>query len=161
MTDDIHRLAALGPLDGRYHPDVAALAGYFSEAGLYRYRVRVEVEYLIFLARAPSVGFVPPFDQPQQAALRALYRQFGDDDAIAIAAWDRRVNHDVKAVEYWLRERLDALGMGDWKEALHFALTSEDVNNLAYGMMVREARDLVVLPALASILERLRELADA
>lgn len=160
MTDDMLRLAALSPLDGRYRSDVAELAGYFSEAALFRYRVRVEVEYLIFLARAPSVGFVPPFDAAQQAALRALYRQFSDADALAIAAWDRRVNHDVKAVEYWLREQLDTLGLGAWKEALHFALTSEDVNNLAYGLMLREARDLVLLPALSRLLERLRELAD-
>ncbi len=161
MSDDIHALGTIGPLDGRYRADVAALAGYFSEAALFRYRVRVEVEYLIFLARAPSVGFVPPLEPQQAAALRALYRQFGDDDALAIAAWDRKVNHDVKAVEYWLRERLDGLGLGRWKEAVHFALTSEDVNNLAYGLMTREARDLVILPAIARLLERLRELADA
>ncbi|HMQ29851.1 MAG TPA: adenylosuccinate lyase [Chloroflexaceae bacterium] len=161
MSDDMHALGAIGPLDGRYRADVAALAGYFSEAALFRYRVRVEVEYLIFLSRAPSVNFVPPLDPAQQAALRALYRQFGDDDALAIAAWDRKVNHDVKAVEYWLRERLDGLGLGPWKEAVHFALTSEDVNNLAYGLLTREARDLAILPALARILERLRELADA
>lgn len=160
MSDDIGRLGAISPLDGRYRGDLAPLAGYFSEAGLFRYRVRVEVEYLIFLARAPSIGFVPPLSQHQQAALRSLYRQFSDDDARAIAAWDRKVNHDVKAVEYWLREKLDELEMGAWKEAVHFALTSEDVNNLAYGLLVREARDLVILPAIGAILERLRELAD-
>ncbi|NTU78944.1 MAG: adenylosuccinate lyase [Chloroflexales bacterium] len=162
MTDDpMTRLAAISPLDGRYRGDVAGLAGYFSEAALFRYRVRVEVEYLIFLSRAPSVGFVPPLEPHQQAALRLLYRQFSDDDARAIAAWDRRVNHDVKAVEYWLREQLDRLGLSQWNEAVHFALTSEDVNNLAYGLLVREARDLVLLPALGKILERLRDLADA
>lgn len=160
MTDEMTRLAALGPLDGRYRPDVAALTGYFSEAALFRYRVRVEVEYLIFLARAPSVGFVSPLDPHQQASLRALYRQFSDADALAISAWDRQVNHDVKAVEYWLREQLDRLELGAWKEAVHFALTSEDVNNLAYGLLVRDARDQVLLPALGSLMERLRELAD-
>ncbi len=159
MTDDMTRLAALSPLDGRYRPDVAALASYFSEAALFRYRVRVEVEYLILLARSPRVGFVPAFDAAQMAGLRALYRQFSDADAIAISAWDRKVNHDVKAVEYWLRERLDGLGLGAWKEAVHFALTSEDVNNLSYGLLVRDARDAVLLPALGQIEARLRELA--
>jgi len=161
MIDDMSSLAALSPLDGRYRKDLAPLVSYFSEAALFRYRVQVEVEYLIFLARAPSVGFVPPLEPQQQAALRALYRQFSDADALAIAAWDRKVNHDVKAVEYWLREQLERLELGAWSEAVHFALTSEDVNNLAYGILVREARDLALLPALAALLERLRELADA
>ncbi|MGQ9480047.1 adenylosuccinate lyase [Chloroflexus sp.] len=158
--DDMTRLAALGPLDGRYRADVASLAGFFSEAALFRYRVRVEVEYLIFLSRARGIHFVPPLTPPQQAALRALYRQFDDDDALAIAAWDRRVNHDVKAVEYWLRERLTTLGLTGHLEAVHFALTSEDVNNLAYALMVKEAREMVLLPALESLLERIRQLAD-
>jgi adenylosuccinate lyase len=161
MTDDMNRLAALSPLDGRYRSDVGHLAAYFSEAALFRYRVRVEVEYLIVLSRVPSIGFVPPLDAQQQAQLRQLYRQFSDADALAIAAWDRRVNHDVKAVEYWLREQLDRLGLERWKEAVHFALTSEDVNNLAYGLLVREARDGAILPPLSRLLERLRELADA
>lgn len=161
MSDIMQQLGAMTPLDGRYRADLAPLASYFSEAALFRYRVQVEVEYLIFLSRAQRVQFVPTLDPNQQAALRALYRQFSDEDALAIAAWDRKVNHDVKAVEYWLREQLDRLGMGAWKEAVHFALTSEDVNNLAYGLLVREARDQVLLPALARILERLRELADA
>lgn len=162
MTDEIlmTRLAAISPLDGRYKDDVAALASYYSEAALFRYRVRVEVEYLIFLARTPSVGFVPAFDAQQQAALRSLYRHFSDADALAISTWDRKVNHDVKAVEYWLREQLDRLGLGAWQEAIHFALTSEDVNNLAYALLVRDSRDSVLLPALGSILERLRGLAD-
>ncbi len=158
--NDMTQLAALGPLDGRYRNDVSVLAGFFSEAALFRYRVRVEVEYLIFLSRARGIHFVPPLTPPQQAALRALYRQFSDEDALAIAAWDRRVNHDVKAVEYWLRERLTALGLTGHLEAVHFALTSEDVNNLAYSLMVKEARELVLLPALEALRERIRQLAD-
>jgi adenylosuccinate lyase len=152
-------LNALAPLDGRYRRDVAALAAYFSEAALFRYRVRVEVEYLIFLARTPSLTFVPTLTASQQATLRALYRQFSLEDAQAVAAWDRQVNHDVKAVEYWLREHLVGLGLEAWAEAVHFALTSEDVNNLAYALLVREARDLVLLPALNELHGALRELA--
>jgi adenylosuccinate lyase len=160
MTEELDgRLAALSPLDGRYRDDVAALRAYFSEAALFRYRVRVEVEYLIFLARAPGVAFVPLLEAQQQANLRALYRHFDDRAASEIAAWDRRVNHDVKAVEYWLREQLAVLGLEAWSEAVHFALTSEDVNNLAYGLLLREARDMVLLPAVSSILTWLRQMA--
>jgi adenylosuccinate lyase len=161
MTDEMQRLAALSPLDGRYRNDVADLASYLSEAALFRYRVRVEVEYLIFLSRARGVAFVPALDAQQQATLRTLYRQFSDADALAIHAWDRKVNHDVKAVEYWLRDKLSDLGMQAWHEAVHFALTSEDVNNLSYALLVRDARDLVIIPALTQILERLRALAVA
>ncbi|MFL5807202.1 MAG: adenylosuccinate lyase [Roseiflexaceae bacterium] len=152
-------LTALSPLDGRYRPEVAALEAFFSEAALFRYRVRIEVEYLIFLARARDVTFVPPLTASAVAELRGLYRAFSQEDAEAIAAWDRKVNHDVKAVEYWLREQLDKLGLGAWREALHFALTSEDVNNLAYALIVREARDLVLLPALGELGAALHELA--
>lgn len=159
MTEPDITLAALSPLDGRYRVDVAALEAYFSEAALFRYRVRVEVEYVIFLTRARSVEFVPPFTPQQQGALRALYRQFSPQDAQAIAAWDRRVNHDVKAVEYWLRERFAAMGMSAWIEAIHFALTSEDVNNLAYALLVREARDLALLPVLNTLNAWLRDMA--
>src|SRR5215470_7482035 len=152
-------LTALSPLDGRYRPEVAALEAFFSEAALFRYRVRVEVEYLIFLTRARDVTFVPPLTAQAAAELRGLYRAFRLEDAEAIAEWDRRVNHDVKAVEYWLREQIDKLGLDAWREALHFALTSEDINNLAYALIVREARDLVLLPALGQIGAALHELA--
>lgn len=152
-------LDAVSPLDGRYAEAVAPLRGYLSEAALYRARVQVEVEYLIFLARSPRIAFVAPFDPAQQAALRTLYRQFSADDAAAIAAWDRRVNHDVKAVEYWLREQLSALSLDAWHEAIHWALTSEDVNNLAYALLVRAARDKVLVPAIRDIYMMLRDLA--
>jgi adenylosuccinate lyase len=161
MEDIYSPLTAVSPLDGRYRKDVAPLASYCSEAALFRYRVRVEVEYLIFLSRSRNVEFIPAFDAQQQVHLRRLYREFGPASAEAISAWDRKVNHDVKAVEYWLREQLDQLGFGAWKEAIHFALTSEDVNNLAYALMVREARDMVLVPALGQVELRLRDMAFA
>jgi adenylosuccinate lyase len=154
-----YSLTTLAPLDGRYRPDVAALEAYFSEAALFRYRVRIEIEYLIFLTKARDVTFVPPLSPQAVAELRGLYRAFRAEDAEEIAVWDRKVNHDVKAVEYWLRERLTKLGLDDWREALHFALTSEDVNNLAYALMTREARDLVMLPMLGELGAALHELA--
>ncbi len=152
-------LDALSPLDGRYAADTDPLRGYLTEAALYRARVQVEVEYLIFLARSPRIPFVKPLNAAQQGALRTLYRQFGSEAAAAVAAWDRRVNHDVKAVEYWLREQLTALGLEEWNEALHWALTSEDINNLAYGLLVRGARDNVLIPAVRDIYISLRDLA--
>jgi adenylosuccinate lyase len=161
LMDNESTLQALSPLDGRYRRDTAALRAYFSEAALFRYRVRVEVEYLLFLSRARDITVAPAVTSQQQGALRALYRQFSDQDAQAIAQWDRRVNHDVKAVEYWLRERLAALDMDAWSEAVHFALTSEDVNNLAYSLLLRDARDTVLLPAAGAILGRLHDMAYA
>jgi adenylosuccinate lyase len=154
-----HSLTTLSPLDGRYRDDVAELERYFSEAALFRYRVRVEVEYLIFLTRARGLSFVAPLEAQAAAELRGLYRAFGEQEAAAVAAWDRKVNHDVKAVEYWLREQLERLGLSTWKEAVHFALTSEDVNNLAYAMIVREARDLTLVPALGELLHELHAFA--
>jgi len=154
-------LDALSPLDGRYAADVAPLRPYLSEAALFRARVQVEIEYLIFLSRSPRIGFVPPLDAGQQGALRGLYRRFGPDEAQAIAAWDHRVNHDVKAVEYWLREQLQALGLAQWSEAIHWALTSEDINNIAYALLVREARDKVLVPALRDVYSALREAAQS
>jgi adenylosuccinate lyase len=155
----LSRLIALSPLDGRYRHEISALEAYFSEAALFRYRVRVEVEYLIFLTKARDVSFVPPLAPQAVAELRGLFRNFREEDAEAIAAWDRKVNHDVKAVEYWLREQMSKLGLSDWHEAVHFALTSEDVNNLAYALMAREARDLVLLPALGELGAALHDLA--
>jgi adenylosuccinate lyase len=154
-----YSLMALSPLDGRYRSDVAEFEAFFSEAALFRYRVRIEVEYLIFLTRSRDVTFVPPLTAQATAELRGLYRAFSTEDAEAVAAWDRKVNHDVKAVEYWLREQLDKLGLGAWREAVHFALTSEDINNLAYALIAREARDLVLLTTLGDLAAALRDLA--
>ena len=151
-------LTAISPLDGRYRRDVEALSGHWSEAALWRYRVRVEIEYLLFLSRSTRINLVPPLDGQQAGALRNIYRQFSLDDAAAIAVWDRKINHDVKAVEYWLREKLADHGLSEYQEAVHFALTSEDVNNLAYALMVQETRDTVLLPALGDVLGQLRDM---
>ncbi|NOK57658.1 MAG: adenylosuccinate lyase [Chloroflexi bacterium AL-W] len=154
-----YSLTALSPLDGRYRNDIAELEAYFSEAALFRYRVRVEIEYLIMLTKVRGITFVPPLEASAIADLRSLYRQMGDDEIAAIAAWDRKVNHDVKAVEYWLREQLDQRTLSQWKEAIHFGLTSEDVNNLAYALLVREARDLALRPILNELLASLHNFA--
>lgn len=152
-------LDTLSPLDGRYRADIAALVPFCSESALYRARVQVEVEYLIFLARTPRIPFVAPFTSQQQASLRALCTQWTSDSAAEVAAWDKRVNHDVKAVEYWLREQMTRLGLEKWHEAVHWGLTSEDVNNLAYAILIREARRQVLVPVLREVEGELRGLA--
>ena len=124
-----------------------------------RYRIRVEVEYLIMLTKARSVSTVPGLTPTQVGQLRELYRNFTPHDAQAIAAIDARINHDVKAVEYWMREKLDTFGIGHLKEMVHFGLTSEDVNNLAYALMMREARDLVMSPAIGEVMNHLHRMA--
>jgi adenylosuccinate lyase len=152
-------LTCLSPLDGRYRADVAALEAYFSESALMRYRVRIEVEYLVMLSKARDVATVAKLDAEHVAQLRGLYRNFSSSDAAAIAAYDAKVNHDVKAVEYWIRDQLDAFNLGHLKEMVHFGLTSEDVNNLSYSLMVREARDLVMSPAIGEVMNHLHRMA--
>jgi adenylosuccinate lyase len=139
-------LREISPLDGRYAPKVAELRDHVSEWGLMRRRVQVEVEWLLVLA--------PQLDP---APLRALYEQFSDEDAEAIKAIEARTNHDVKAVEYFLREKVDP----DVRELLHFGLTSEDVNNLSYALMLRDAVQGVWRPAAAELVERVGALARA
>ena len=107
----VQALQVLSPLDGRYRRDVEALEAYCSEAALFRYRARIEIEYLIFLSRVRGVGFIEPLDAQAAAALRNLYRTFSDEHILAIAGWDAKVNHDVKAIEYWLREQLYQMGL--------------------------------------------------
>ena len=159
VNSEFAPLNTLSPLDGRYQRDVAALIPYCGESALYRARVQIEVEYLVMLTRTRNLPFAPPLEPAQQNQLRQLYLTWNDDSAAAVAAWDRRVNHDVKAVEYWLRERMTALGLQRWHEAIHWALTSEDVNNLAYALLLREARDQVIIPALRVVASTLRQMA--
>ncbi len=155
----ISALEALSPLDGRYRAEMTPLVAHCSEAALYRARVQVEIEYLIFLARATGVEFVPAMSPQQQGMLRNLYRQWNPQSAEEVASWDRKVNHDVKAVEYWLRGKLTEYGMEAWLEAIHWGLTSEDVNNISHALLLRGARDEVLVPALRDIEADLRAFA--
>ena len=155
-------LSALSPLDGRYARATGALAAYASELALIRYRVRVEVAWLAALADAPQIAEVGPFDGAARAFLARLVEDFGEADGARIKAIERETNHDVKAIEYWLKER--AAGQPQLERAaefIHFACTSEDINNLAYALMVRDARDDVLLPAADRVVARLVELAHA
>ncbi len=143
-------LTALSPLDGRYHPATAPLGAYFSERALIRYRVRVEVDYFIALCLLP-LPQLAGVDAAHFPALRALYQDFRDEYADAVKAHERTTNHDVKAVEYFLRDQFAQLGLGDYVEFIHFGLTSQDINNTAIPLSLQEALLAVLLPAYAEV----------
>jgi len=154
------KLTALSPLDGRYHGKVDALRDYFSEFGLIRFRVLIEIEWLKALSAQADIPEIAPFSAATVAQLDALNTNFSEDDAVAIKAIEKRTNHDVKAVEYWLRENLS--GNPETAQALefiHFACTSEDINNLSHALMLKGAREAVLLPTLQGLIGRLKDLA--
>ena len=154
------QLTALSPLDGRYHGRMDALRGYFSEFGLIRFRVLIEIEWLKALSAQPGVPEVAPFSAATLAQLDALNTNFSETDAAAIKSIEATTNHDVKAVEYWLRENL--CGNPEIARALefiHFACTSEDINNLSHALMLKGTRATVLLPTLQVLTERLKSLA--
>ncbi|MGH8762034.1 MAG: adenylosuccinate lyase [Nitrosospira sp.] len=153
-------LTALSPLDGRYHSKVADLRPYFSELALIRYRVQLEIEWLKALSDSPSIAEIPPFSPGTIEQLDRLAADFSAADGEAVKLIEARTNHDVKAVEYWLRERLaknaEVAGIAQF---IHFACTSEDINNLSHGLMLMHSRDQVMLPALEKIIAKLIQLA--
>ena len=162
VSDIPAALMALSPLDGRYAARMAPLAAHFSEFGLIRARVRVEIAWFLALASDPHIAEVAPFGEEAHAALHDACDSFSPIEAARIKAIERTTNHDVKAVEYWLKERFAAVPeIARVGEFIHFACTSEDINNLAHGLMLGEARRTILLPALRNIATALRELAHA
>jgi adenylosuccinate lyase len=156
------QLLALSPLDGRYAGKVDALRPIFSEYGLIRARVRVEVEWLLALAAEPGIVELAKFSGSAESRLRALAGHLDVADAARVKEIERTTNHDVKAVEYLVKERLkDDPELGPALEFVHFACTSEDINNLSYALMLREARDGVLLPRVDGLIEALRTMAHA
>ncbi len=158
-------LLALSPLDGRYASNVDPLRPYLSEYGLIRYRVQVELAWLEALANHPQISELPPPDDAALASLRALVSDFSPEHAAQIKQIEATTRHDVKAVEYWIKQRLgDDPFWSAHHEFVHFACTSEDINNLAYALMLKHARDTVMLPAIdefiADLAQRAMELAD-
>ena len=153
-------LTALSPLDGRYAGKVDALRPIFSESGLIRARVKVEVEWLLALAAEPGIVELKPFSEAAIARLRALAEGFSLEDAARVKAIEATTNHDVKAVEYLIKEKLaNDAELGPALEFVHFACTSEDINNLSYALMLSEARREVLLPKLDALIDKLRILA--
>ena len=155
-------LLALSPLDGRYAGKVAALRPIFSEAGLIRARVHVEVEWLLALAAEPAIVELPALPADAIARLRGIVQSFGTGDAARVKEIEATTNHDVKAVEYWIKEKLrgDA-SLSGALEFVHFACTSEDINNHSYALMLRQARAEVLLPALDRLCGTLQAMAHA
>lgn len=155
----LNALTAISPVDGRYRSKCESLAEYFSEFALIRYRVRVEVEYFIALCELP-LPQLASVDHSKFEALRAIYRDFTLADAERIKEIESVTNHDVKAVEYFLKERFDALDLAPYKEFIHFGLTSQDINNTSVPMSVREALTNVYLPQLDRLQAKLDSLAE-
>jgi len=149
----------LSPLDGRYQPVVAALGEHLSEAGLNRARILVEIEWLIFLANRNLLSTNAPVDAVLEKQLRSIVSNFSDADIAELAQTEAKTRHDVKAVEYFVRDRLSSLGREDLLELTHFACTSEDINNLSYAITIHDAITDVWLPKAKSLVETLTDLA--
>ncbi len=160
--DGLDPLHALSPLDGRYAARLAEVRARGSEAALIRARVRIEIEWLEALADEPRIGELPALGPAARHALRAIGEAFDEDDARAVKALERTTNHDVKAVEYFLKERLAELPeLAPHREFVHFACTSEDINNLAWGLLVQGLRRDCLLPALDRVGEALVAMAHS
>ncbi|MFZ9657263.1 MAG: adenylosuccinate lyase [Crocinitomicaceae bacterium] len=156
---EFNALTAISPIDGRYQSKTTALQAYFSEFGLIRYRVLVEVEYLIALSES-GIANLKDFPKEKYAALRALYIDFSQQDANWIKQTEQTTNHDVKAVEYFLKEKMQALGLDAYLEFIHFGLTSQDINNTAIPLSLKDGLQNVYIPQLEEIISRLRSFAS-
>ncbi len=158
-TQSLTTLNALSPLDGRYQTKLDSLRPYFSEYALIKHRAWVEVEWLKALSAAKDLAEIAPFSAETIQELDAAILNFSEADAAQVKAIEARTNHDVKALEYWLKEKFDINHeIKKASEFIHFACTSEDINNLSHGLMLKSARDTVMLPFLADLIARLTEL---
>jgi len=151
-------LSATSPIDGRYRNKTEELADFFSEYALFKYRVKVEIEYFIALCELPLPGLVD-FEPDYFEKLRNIYREFSPSDAEAIKNIEQTTNHDVKAVEYFIKECFEELGLTVYKEFIHFGLTSQDINNTAVPMSLKDAHMLVVLPMIEKLISKINLLA--
>ena len=154
-------LTAVSPIDGRYRSKTQALAGYFSEYALIRYRVRVEIEYFIALCELP-LPQLEAFDHQLVEPLRDIYRQFTEQDAARVKEIEQTTNHDVKAVEYFIKEKISALSgfAAEAKEFIHFGLTSQDINNTSVPLSIKEALEEVYYPMVEELIEQLNDYAE-
>jgi adenylosuccinate lyase len=153
-------LTAVSPIDGRYRSKTEPLAGYFSEYALIRYRVRVEIEYFITLCELP-LPQLKDFNPALFGRLRSIYQEFSEEDAQRVKDIEKITNHDVKAVEYFIKEQFDAIGgLDSFKEFIHFGLTSQDINNTSVPLSVKEALDDVYLPQVEELIDQLRNYAE-
>ena len=156
---NLNRLTAISPIDGRYRDKTEALFPFFSEYALIKYRVQVEIEYFIALCEA-GINSLQNVDENQFDLLRAIYKGFDEDDAQDIKEIEKITNHDVKAVEYFLKEKFDKLHLSEQKEFIHFGLTSQDINNTATPMMWRDALETVYIPEMEQLISLIDALAE-
>lgn len=155
---DERELLNISPIDGRYHSKVAELGQYFSEYALMKFRIYVEVEYFIAMTELP-IQQLKDFDSDNRGKLRNIYKKFNVEECQQIKAIESKINHDVKAVEYFIKDKFDELGFGKWKEFIHFGLTSQDINNTAIPISLRDALIDVYAPMLEDLINTLSELA--
>ncbi|WCC48262.1 adenylosuccinate lyase [Tenacibaculum finnmarkense] len=153
------QLNAISPIDGRYRNKIANLANYFSEEALIKYRVKVEIEYFIALCEIP-LQQLADFNKELYPNLRKIYEEFSTENAQKIKDIEAITNHDVKAVEYFIKEEFDKLNLNKYKEFIHFGLTSQDINNTAIPMSIKDAMDEVYYPALDELVSKLADLAE-
>ena len=155
-------LLAISPLDGRYRKRVEDLANLTSEAALHRFRVQVECEWLLHLSAADDIRELPAMDETARSAVRSIYERFDVSSAARVREFEATTNHDVKAVEYFVKEKLaDIPAFAPHSEFVHFACTSEDINNLAYALMLKAARDTVLVPQMQELIDALTHMARA
>lgn len=154
---NLTELSAISPIDGRYRNKTVSLSRYFSEEALIRYRVLVEVEYFIALCELP-LPQLTGIDKTVFESLRNLYKNFTADDALKIKETEKTTNHDVKAVEYFIKDAFESLGLSQYKEFIHFGLTSQDINNTAIPLSTKEAFEDVYMPSLIAVISKLKEL---
>lgn len=152
---ELNTLTAISPIDGRYRRVTKGLGKYFSEAALIQYRIRVEIEYFIALCELP-LPQLKDFDKSLYEPIRDIYRNFTEEDALAVKEIEKTTNHDVKAVEYFIKDKFTALGINEQKEFVHFGLTSQDINNTSVPLSIKEALNDVLYPMLAEALEILK-----
>jgi adenylosuccinate lyase len=155
----LNSLSAISPIDGRYRRQVEDLAAYFSEFGLIKYRVRIEVEYFIQLCELP-LPQLSDFPKNLYTELRNIYLNFSEENALEIKEIEKTTNHDVKAVEYFIKKRFENFGIEKYSEFIHFGLTSQDINNTSIPLSLKEAHDTVFFPNLMAVVEQIQELAE-
>lgn len=156
---ELNELTAISPIDGRYRKQVADTATYFSEFGLIKYRVRVEVEYFIALCELP-LPQLASFDMRKRVDLRKIYTDFNEADALAIKEIEKTTNHDVKAVEYFIKEKFQKLGLESFQEFIHFGLTSQDINNTSVPLLLKDAIQHSLIPLIREVLTEIEKRAD-
>ena len=156
---DLTELSAIGPIDGRYRKTTSVFSSFFSESALIKYRVKVEIEYFIGLCELP-LPQLNTIDSSIYDSLRKIYLDFSENDALLVKEIEKTTNHDVKAVEYFIKDKMEQLSIGEMKEFVHFGLTSQDINNTAIPMSLKDAIQQVYLPILIQLIDLLNDLAN-